>query len=275
MGGNILHGKALSYNNYLDIDTAWKAVVSFEEPCVCIVKHSSPCGIAVDPVLSIAYQKALDCDPVSAFGSIISSNREIDQETAAKIKTLFCECVVAPGFSDDALEVLQKKKNLRLIQMPDLLYQPGVEIRSVNRGFLMQDVDFGDPKETEWKVVSKRQPSAEEMAGLKFGWQAVQMSKSNAILLAKGTAAIGIGSGQPNRVDCVRIAIERAGPETTGCVLASDAFFPFGDSIEAAAASGITAIIQPGGSVRDQEVIDAVDQFGMAMIFTGIRHFRH
>lgn len=275
LGGNQIQGKEISYNNLLDLDAAWRAAVSFEKPTICIVKHLSPCGIASNANLAQAFQAALACDPVSAFGSVISSNVSFDEETALALGKLFVECIIAPGFSNPALEILSKRNNCRLITMPDLKLSPSYEIRSINHGFLKQEIDSGDPDNAEWKVVSKRQPTQEEWLGLRFAWKSCQYIKSNAIVFAKGEATVGIGGGQPNRVDCVKIAAERAGENSMGAVMASDAFFPFPDSIHLAHHAGITAVIQPGGSIRDDLSIEAADQAGMAMVLTGVRHFRH
>jgi len=275
LGGRVLQGKELSYNNLLDLDAAWRAVVSFEKCSVVIVKHLSPCGIASSDRQLDAYQRALASDPVSAFGGIVAFNRPLDVETAESVSQLFVECIVAPGFSDGALQVLAKKKNLRLLEMPDLNIEPQVEYRSITRGVLQQSVDLGDPEGTQWYVVTKKQPTEQQLADLKFAWKACQHVKSNAIVFAKDESTIGIGGGQPNRVDCVVMAAQRAGEKAQGAVMASDAFFPFADSVEKAAAAGIVAIVQPGGSVRDQESIDACNRLRIAMLFTGVRHFRH
>ena len=275
LGGKVLHGKELSYNNLLDLDAAWRAVVGFEENSIVIVKHLSPCGIASAEKQAQAYQAALASDPVSAFGSIVAANRTLETETAAEISKLFVECVIAPGFEPGALEILQKKKNLRLVEMPNLEVEPKVEYRSIVRGMLKQSVDLGDPDQANWRVVTQRQPSEEEMQSLKFAWKACQYVKSNAIVFVQDKATVGIGGGQPNRVDCVKIAAERSGEKAQGAVMASDAFFPFADSVEEAARYGIKAVIQPGGSIRDQESIDMCDQLGLCMVFTGYRHFRH
>lgn len=275
LGGRILQGKELSYNNLLDLDAAWRAAVCHAETAVAIVKHLSPCGIASADKLEDAYRKALASDPVSAFGGIVAANRPLDGVTAEAIKDLFVECIIAPGFSPEALAVLSLKKNLRLVEMPDLEIEPDFELRSISRGILRQSIDFGEPAGTEWKVVSKRQPSAEEWASLRFAMKACQHVKSNSIVFAQGTATVGIGGGQPNRVDCVRIAVQRAGDKAKGAVMASDAFFPFTDSVEVAAQAGISAIVHPGGSMRDHESIAIADQHGMVMVTTGVRHFRH
>lgn len=275
LGGQVLQGKELSYNNLLDLDAAWRGAVSFAQPAVCIVKHLSPCGIATAAALADAFRAALASDPISAFGGVIAGNQPFDLATAEAIGDLFVECIIAPGFSPEARERLARKKNLRLVAMPDTRIQPDFELRSVTRGVLRQAVDFGDPAGTEWKVVSSRQPTHAEMDALRFAWKACQHVKSNAIVLVQGTATVGIGGGQPNRVDCVRIAIQRAGERARGAVMASDAFFPFPDSVQVAAAAGVTAVIHPGGSIRDAESITAADAAGMAMVTTGVRHFRH
>ncbi len=275
LGGRILQGKALSYNNLLDLDAAWRTAVSYDEPAIAIIKHLSPCGVAANEDLVLAYQQALASDPVSAFGSVIAINRTVDGDTAAAMKDLFIECVIAPGFSEGALEIFAKKKNCRLVEMPDLVVEPDMEMRSIVRGVLRQSVDLGDPQGTEWQVVTQRQPTEAEWAALRFSWKAVQHVKSNAIVFANEKSTVGIGGGQPNRVDCVHIAAQRAGKHASGAVMASDAFFPFPDAVEAAKGYGITAIIQPGGSVRDELSIAAADEAGMAMVMTGVRHFRH
>ncbi len=275
LGGKILQGKELSYNNLLDLDAAWRAVLSFEKSSVVIVKHLSPCGIASAEVQLDAYQRALASDPVSAFGGIVALNRQLESDTAIALSKLFVECVIAPGFSPAALEILSQKKNLRILEMPDLKIEPLLEVRSIIRGVLQQSIDLGDPQDTSWQVVTEAQPTPEQLADLKFAWKACQHVKSNAIVFAKDEATLGIGGGQPNRVDCVDIATQRAGEKAHGAVMASDAFFPFADSVEKAAAAGITALVQPGGSLRDQESIDACNRLGIAMVFTGVRHFRH
>ncbi|HMN59388.1 MAG TPA: bifunctional phosphoribosylaminoimidazolecarboxamide formyltransferase/IMP cyclohydrolase [Anaerolinea sp.] len=275
LGGKVLQGKELSYNNLLDLDAAWRAAVCFNETAVAIVKHLSPCGIATAPTLEQAYRSALASDPVSAFGGIVACNRPLDAATATAIKDLFVECIIAPGFSAESLTILAAKKNCRLVEMPGLNIEPAYELRSVNRGVLRQAVDFGDPAGTEWKVVSQREPTAEEWQALRFAWKACQHVKSNAIVFARGTATVGIGGGQPNRVDCVKMAVQRSGELARGAVMASDAFFPFSDSVQVAAKAGVTAVVHPGGSVRDQESMDAANAAGMAMVTTGVRHFRH
>lgn len=275
LGGKTLQGKELSYNNLLDLDTAWRAASSYNEPCVVIVKHQSPCGIACAETVEEAYQKALASDPVSAFGGVIACNREITADAALAMKELFIECMIAPCFSDEAREIFTSKKNCRLIEIPIATRPAEFEYRSIHGGFLRQTVDFGDPPDNLWKVVSRREPTPDEWEALQFAWKAVQYVKSNAIVLAKGKATVGIGGGQPNRVDAVRIALQRAADRAQGSVLASDAFFPFPDSVELAAQAGVTAIIQPGGSLRDGDSLAVADAAGIAMIYTGVRHFRH
>ncbi len=276
LGGQILQGKALSYNNLLDLDAAWRAAVSFDRPTVCIVKHLSPCGIASADTLVEAFGPALASDPVSAFGGVIAVNRPFDAALANALGELFVECIAAPGFSSDSLEILSGRKNLRLVSMPDTTVEPLFELRSINQGVLKQSVDLGDPTGSpDWKVVTQRKPGESEWEALRFAWKACQQVKSNAIVLVQGQATVGIGGGQPNRVDCVRIAVQRAGDKARGAVMASDAFFPFPDSVEEAARAGITAIVEPGGSIRDAELIAAADEYGIAMVFTGVRHFRH
>jgi phosphoribosylaminoimidazolecarboxamide formyltransferase/IMP cyclohydrolase len=277
LGGKVLQqGKDFSYTNLLDMDTAWRAAASFERPTVVIVKQVSPCGIASCDSLDAAFRGALASDPVSAYGGVIAANRPVDDATVRAMSGLFIECIVAPGFSAAALELLAKRRNCRLLEMPDTVIEPRFEFRSVNRGVLLQTSDFGDPEGTpEWKTVSKRKPTAEEWSDLQFAWNACRFVRSNAIVFAHGEATVGIGGGQPNRVDCVRIAAQRAGEKAQGAVMASDAFFPFPDSVQVAAEAGITAAIHPGGSVRDPEAIAAADASGMAMVVTGVRHFRH
>jgi phosphoribosylaminoimidazolecarboxamide formyltransferase/IMP cyclohydrolase len=275
MGGQLLQGKPISYNNILDLDAAWRAAVSYDKPAVVIIKHLSPCGIACAGSLGDAYPLALASDPVSAFGGVIAVNRPFDEAIAGQLGKLFVECIAAPGFTPEAREILAKKENLRLLEMPNLGVEPHYEIRTITGGAVRQSLDLGDPPGTAWQVVTKRQPTEAEWEALRFAWVACQHVKSNAIVFAVGEATVGIGGGQPNRVDCVGIAAQRAGEKSKGAVMASDAFFPFPDSVEAAAQHGITAIIQPGGSLRDELSIEACNSHGMAMVVTGVRHFRH
>ncbi|MCK6625174.1 MAG: bifunctional phosphoribosylaminoimidazolecarboxamide formyltransferase/IMP cyclohydrolase [Anaerolineae bacterium] len=274
LGGTLLQGKALSYNNMLDLDAAWQAVQSFAEPSVVIVKHLSPCGIASAADLAMAFSQALASDPVSAFGGVIAVNREFDKDTATALGDLFVEAIAAPAFNEAAREVLSSRKNCRLLAIAEPI-DTTVEFRTVAGGLLAQQRDYGDPANTTWRVVTARQPSAAEMTALQFAWRACQHVKSNAIVFAVGTATVGIGGGLPSRVDSVKLAAAKAGEKAQGAVMASDAFFPFPDGIEAAAAAGVKAVVQPGGSVQDQAVIAAADNLGLAMVFTGVRHFRH
>lgn len=276
LGGTVLGGKQLSYNNILDLDAAWRAVCAFNQPAVVIVKHLNPCGIARDITLTNAFPKALEADPVSAFGGVIAVNRLVDEDFVDALGTLFIEAIAAPSFSMAAQQKLNdRRKNCRLLQIPSAYDGIDLEVRSVHRGMLVQRTDLGDPAGMSFKTVTERAPSPEEVEALKFAWKSVQHVKSNAIVLAVNGATVGIGGGLSSRVDSVRLAVEKAGVRSRGCVMASDAFFPFADGIEAAAQAGITAVIQPGGSIRDNEVIQAANQAGIAMVFTGTRHFRH
>ncbi|WP_130651457.1 bifunctional phosphoribosylaminoimidazolecarboxamide formyltransferase/IMP cyclohydrolase [Egicoccus halophilus] len=271
-----LHGKELSYNNLLDTDAAWGLAVDVDEPAVAIIKHTNPAGFAVADELPTAYARALEGDPVSAFGGIVAVNRPVDAETARRIVEVFTEVVVAPGYDDEALEVLRTKANLRILRMPSAdRPRAGRDLRAVAGGLLVQDGDLGDEPFDEWSVVTEAQPDEATLADLRFAWIACKHTKSNAIVLAKDLQVVGVGAGQMSRVDSVRLAVERAGDRHTGSVLASDAFFPFRDGPDAAAAAGVRAIVQPGGSVRDAEVIAAADEHGIPMLFTGRRHFRH
>jgi phosphoribosylaminoimidazolecarboxamide formyltransferase/IMP cyclohydrolase len=271
-----LHGKQLSYNNLLDTDAAWAMAVDMDEPCVAIIKHTNPAGYAIADELEVAYARALEGDPVSAFGGIVAANRTIDGATARRISEVFTEVVIAPGFDDEALEALTAKKNLRILRAPHAdRPRTGWQLRSVAGGLLVQDADVGSEPWGEWRVAGQVQPDEATMADLRFAWLACKHTKSNAIVLAKEGAVVGVGAGQMSRVDSVRLAVERSGDRHAGSVLASDAFFPFRDGPDAAAAAGVTAIVQPGGSVRDDEVVAAADEHGIAMVLTGRRHFRH
>ncbi|HEU5162538.1 MAG TPA: bifunctional phosphoribosylaminoimidazolecarboxamide formyltransferase/IMP cyclohydrolase, partial [Thermoanaerobaculia bacterium] len=267
-----LHGKELSYNNFLDLDAAWAIARSFEQPACAVIKHTNPCGAAVDADAASAIRAAIEADPVSAFGGIIGINRELDLAAADAIGTLFLEVIVAPSFAPDALERLKAKKNLRIIEAASM--DVPFALRSAAGGVLAQTADsFGPP--SEWKVVTKRAPTDEERRGLEFIWTICAHVKSNAIVIGRQGRTVGVGAGQMSRVDSARIAVMKATAPTTGCVAASDAFFPFRDGLDLLAQAGITAIVQPGGSVRDEEVIAAADEQGLAMVFTGQRHFRH
>ena len=274
-----LAGKELSFNNLLDSDAAWSTLQGLDGPAVAIVKHTIPCGLSLRDDLVTAFDEALRGDPVSAFGGIVALNRPVDGETARRMAEIFFEVVIAPGYADSAIETLGKKKALRLLRMPPdfLLNAPLADwdVRPIAGGLLVQtaDVDPADP--SSWRVVTAREPDLRELDDLAFAWHAVRHVKSNAVVLARASSLTGVGSGQPNRLESVRIAVARAGERAAGSVLASDAFFPFPDGLETAIAAGVTAAIQPGGSVRDDAVIAAADRAGIAMVFTGTRHFRH
>ncbi|PWH19812.1 MAG: bifunctional phosphoribosylaminoimidazolecarboxamide formyltransferase/inosine monophosphate cyclohydrolase [Ardenticatenia bacterium] len=275
LGGVLLRGKPLSYNNVLDLDAAWRAACSFDAPTVVIVKHLSPCGIASAEQLPQAFRAALASDPVSAFGGVIAVNRPFDLDTAAALGDLFVEAIAAPSFAPAACEHLAAHKpNCRLLQIAQVVLEQW-ELRSVAGGVLVQSVDHGDPPGTVWRTVTRRAPDEREMEALRMAWKVCQHVKSNAIVLVRDNATVGIGGGLPSRVDAARLAVAKAGERARGAVMASDAFFPFPDGVEVAAQAGVTAIIQPGGSVRDEEVIATADQLGIAMVFTGVRHFRH
>jgi len=277
LGGRLLGGKALSYNNILDMESAWRAVSSFDEPTVVIVKHGNPCGVASAATLAEAFPPALAGDPVSAFGSVVCANRLVDESMAEVIGGLFVEAILAPGFTPEAESYLAKHKpNCRLVDMSATVQSAlPWEVRSVRCGLLLQDQDDCRDDPSTWKVVSQRCPTDDEQAALEFGWKVVSHVRSNAIVFCGRRAVRGVGAGQMSRVDAVRLASAKAEEKSKGAVMASDAFFPFADGVEVAASAGVTAVIQPGGSVRDSEVVAAVDRLGMAMVFTGRRHFRH
>ncbi|MDX2138394.1 MAG: bifunctional phosphoribosylaminoimidazolecarboxamide formyltransferase/IMP cyclohydrolase [Chloroflexota bacterium] len=276
LGGTLRAGKQLSYNNILDLDAAWRVISSFDAPTVVIVKHLTPTGIATHDTLAAAYPHALASDPVSAFGGVVAVNRTVDVSFVTALGSLFLEAIAAPMFDDDAVDLLSAgRKNCRLLQIPQFFDGAEIELRTVHRGFLAQRADMGDPEHTTFKTVTQRAPTANEMAALRFAWKAVQHVKSNAIVIANNGATVGIGGGLPSRVDAVRLAVEKAAANAAGAVLASDAFFPFADGLQTAAEAGVTAVIQPGGSIRDNEVIEAANAVNMAMVFTGVRHFRH
>jgi len=280
-GARQLQGKELSFNNLVDLDACWELAQEFHEPAVIIVKHTNPCGAATGATILEAYQKALACDPVSAFGSVIGINREVDGEAAEEIAKLFVEAIAAPAFTAEACERFAAKKNLRLVEVHAAPPRPVV--KHVSGGLLMQDADTGRIDATALdpglKIVTWRPPTAEELRSLLFAWRVCKHVKSNAIVYARAQSqfaqTVGVGAGQMSRVDAARFGAMKAVLPLKGCVAASDAFFPFPDGLEAVAAAGATAVIQPGGSVRDQEVIDAADKLGVAMVFTGMRHFRH
>lgn len=276
LGADQLAGKQLSYNNILDVDAAWRAVSSFEEPTVVIVKHLNPTGIASANTLAEAFPAALASDELSSFGGIIAVNGEVDEAFVEAMGSLFVEAIIAPTFSERAVAKIQTgRKNCRLLRMPRRFDGTGFEFRGVQGGLLLQRYDVGDARGAVMKTVTKRSPIDEEMESLDFAWKAVQHVKSNAIVLARGKRTVGIGGGLPSRVDAAELAIKKASRASTNAAMASDAFFPFPDSIEHAARAGVTCVIQPGGSIRDTQVIEAADYYDMAMIFTGSRHFRH
>jgi phosphoribosylaminoimidazolecarboxamide formyltransferase/IMP cyclohydrolase len=272
-------GKELSFNNLLDLEGALFATDPFEaETCCAIVKHTTPCGLATGDTPLDAYKKALACDPVSAFGSVISITVPVDDETAEAVSSLFVECIVAPEFSAGALEILGRKKNLRVLEGRARWREHSLDYKRVRGGFLAQERAARDGNEADWRVVTKRQPTEGEWWDLRFAWRAVGSVKSNAIVLCREGATIGIGAGQMSRVDAAFLSVHKArlvGNDTRGSVMGSDAFFPFRDGVEQAAEAGVSAIVQPGGSVRDEEVIKAADEYDMAMVFTGKRQFRH
>jgi phosphoribosylaminoimidazolecarboxamide formyltransferase/IMP cyclohydrolase len=272
-----LHGKEMSYNNYVDADAARRAAYDFEEPAVAIIKHANPCGIAVGADVAEAHRKAHECDPVSAFGGVIAVNRPVSVAMARQVAEVFTEVVVAPGYEDGAVEVLQGKKNVRILEC-EPLRRGGAETRSISGGLLMQqrdlvDAEGDDPK--DWTLATGEAATEEALADLAFAWKACRAAKSNAILLASGGASVGIGMGQVNRVDSCRLAVDRAGERAAGSVAASDAFFPFEDGPQILIDAGVRAIVQPGGSVRDELTIEAAKQAGVTMYFTGTRHFAH
>lgn len=271
-----LHGKELSYNNISDADAAISMVREFDIPCAVAVKHANPCGIATGETIYEAYTKAYEADPVSIFGGIVALNRECDLETAQELSKIFLEIIVAPSFSTEALAVLEAKKNIRLLELPgiDKPLDKHTILKKVGGGMLMQDADI-ELGLDDLKVVTDRAPTAEELKALTFGWRVVKHTKSNAIVLTSDSQTLGIGPGQTNRITALELAIKYAGEQAKGSCMASDAFFPFRDCVEAAHKAGITAIIQPGGSIRDQESIDACNEYGIAMVFTGMRHFKH
>jgi phosphoribosylaminoimidazolecarboxamide formyltransferase / IMP cyclohydrolase len=281
----VLHGKELSYNNLLDLDAALATASSFTAPTVVIIKHTNPCGVACDDSLVEAYKKAHAGDPISAYGGIIGCNRPVDAATAQEINQLFYEAIIAPDYTYDALLILRQKKNLRLLAthcpigpgnaMAQFLATGKPEVRSISGGLLLQTPDAASEQETGFRSVTEREPTLEEVTNLMFAWKVVQHVKSNAIVLARKLAVTGVGAGQMNRVASVQLAVEKAAQRARGSVLASDAYFPFADGVEAAAKAGITAIIQPGGSIRDEEAIRMANHYAIAMIFTGNRHFRH
>jgi phosphoribosylaminoimidazolecarboxamide formyltransferase/IMP cyclohydrolase len=272
---HLLGGRQMSYNNYLDAVAAWQAVFALPAPSAVIVKHGNPCGAAHASDLTTAYTQALESDPLSAFGGIVAFNEPLDARTASSLSTRVFDVVLAPGFEPAAIEALTRRRHLRLVLTPKPAEPSPWSIRSIDGGALVQQAEHEPVAPEDWRVVTQRHPTAEERKALEFAWRVARFVASNAVVLAQGTATVGIGGGQPNRVDAVRLALWRAGARARGSVLASDAFFPFPDGVEVAGEAGVSAIVQPGGSRRDADVIAAADRNGMAMLFTGVRHFRH
>ena len=268
-----LQGKELSYNNLVDLDAAWQLILEFDQPASAIIKHTNPCGCAERSTLAESYRRAFEADPVSAFGGVLAFNREVDAETASEISKTFIEAIAAPGYDDAALQILEAKRNLRLLRVR--IGSPGLVVKSISGGYLAQTPDIHSLQRNETKVRTERSPTEEEWDALEFAWKVAKHVKSNAIVYAQAGQTISVGAGQMSRVDSVRIGAMKALLPLQGAVVASDAFFPFPDSVEEAAGHGVTALIQPGGSLRDEEVIAAANRLGLAMVFTGIRHFRH
>ncbi|TVQ59325.1 MAG: bifunctional phosphoribosylaminoimidazolecarboxamide formyltransferase/IMP cyclohydrolase PurH [Spirulina sp. DLM2.Bin59] len=272
-----LQGKELSYNNLVDLEAARRIILEFYagDPAAAVLKHTNPCGVAIAPTLVEAYEQAFNADSISAFGGIVALNRPIDAATATALKKTFLECIVAPGCEPEAQEILAKKTNLRVLVLPDLTQGPTATVKAIAGGLLVQASDDGVDDPQTWQVVTQQQPTAAQWAELQFAWQVAKHVKSNAIVVTSDRTTLGIGAGQMNRVGAVSIALAQAGEKAQGACLASDGFFPFDDSVRTAAAAGITTIIQPGGSMRDQESIAAADQLGLVMVCTGKRHFLH
>ena len=277
VGAQQHHGKEMSFNNYTDADAAWRAALDHSQPCVAIIKHANPCGIAIADDIASAYRAAHACDPVSAFGGVVAANRKISLEMATALSSIFTEVVIAPGYEEGAIEILSAKPSIRILTCTSTEISP-LERRPVSGGILLQQSDLIDAPgdlSSGWKQVSGGAVSQDVIADLEFAWRSVRAVKSNAILLAKNGASIGIGMGQVNRVDSAKLAVDRADDRVVGTVAASDAFFPFADGLEILIRAGVTAVVQPGGSVRDEEVIAAATAAGIAMFFTGTRHFSH
>ena len=270
-----LHGKALSFNNLNDLNAAWEMVQEFTEPAAVAVKHANPCGVAIAADLFSAYKRAYEADPVSIFGGIVALNRKVDLSTAQKMSEIFLEVIIAPDYDEEALAVLTRKKDIRLLQAELPEKRAEIDIKKVSGGLLVQTLDQRPITAEGWQTVTTAQPTAQQVEDMVFGMKVVKHVKSNAIVLVKNGQTIGIGAGQMNRVGAARIAIEQAGEKARGSVLASDAFFPFRDTVDAAAEAGVAAIVQPGGSVKDDESIEACNEKGIAMMFTGVRYFKH
>ncbi len=272
----ILQGKELSYNNLVDLEAARRLIVEFpNSPAAAILKHTNPCGTALGTTISEAYQKAFDTDSVSAFGGIVALNRPIDAATATALTQTFLECIVAPGCEPEAEEIIKKKAKVRVLILPDLTQGPPQTVKIIAGGLLVQDSDNVVENTSKWRVVTEKQPTAPELAELLFAWKVAKHVKSNAIVVTRNCTTIGVGAGQMNRVGSVKLALEQAGEQAKGAILASDGFFPFDDSVKTAAAAGISAIVQPGGSMRDRDSIDCANQLGITMVFTDVRHFLH
>jgi len=271
-----LQGKELSYNNLVDLEAARRIIAEFTDtPAATIIKHTNPCGTALGSSISEAYEKAFNADSTSAFGGIVALNRPIDAATASELTKTFLECVVAPGCEADAQEILGKKSNVRVLILPDLSSGPKETVKAIAGGFLVQTSDDIIADTSQWQVVTERQPTNDELAELLFAWKVCKHVKSNAIVVTSDRTTLGVGAGQMNRVGSVKIALEQAGEKAKGATLASDGFFPFDDSVKTAAAAGITAIVQPGGSLRDKDSIKAANDLGLLMVLTGVRHFLH
>lgn len=273
-----LHGKELSFNNINDTNGALELLKEFDEPTVVACKHANPCGVASGETIYEAYIKAYEADTVSIYGGIVAANREIDAKTAEKMSKIFLEIIIAPSFTQDAIEILERKKNIRLLKLPSISEKlPGdaYDMKKVSGGLLIQDINNSLYNDSDIKVVTNKKPTDSELETMKFAMKVVKHTKSNAIVLAKSKQTVGVGAGQPNRITSAMLAIDHGKEKCNGSVMASDAFFPFSDCVEAAAKAGVTAIIQPGGSIRDQESIDACNKYGIAMVFTGMRHFKH
>ena len=274
-----LHGPELSFNNFMDMEGAWSTVTDFIEPTIAIIKHTNPCGLCCNNNIVEAYKRALAGDPVSAFGGIVASNRVIDLALASEIDKTHYDVIIAPGFAEESLAIFKRKKNLRLVSIPIARSSTDnkhrIDIRPIGGGFLVQEEDYYTEQEFKPRVMSKRQPTNEEMRDMLFGWRIMKHIKSNAIAITKDNTMLGMGAGQPNRVVSAELALKRAGNAAKGATLASDAFIPFPDTVEVAAKAGVTAVIETGGSVKDNEVIDTADKYNMALLFSGVRHFRH
>ncbi|MEP6490362.1 bifunctional phosphoribosylaminoimidazolecarboxamide formyltransferase/IMP cyclohydrolase [Microcoleus vaginatus GB2-A3] len=272
----ILQGKELSYNNLVDLEAARRLIVEFPDtPAAAILKHTNPCGTALGTTISEAYQKAFDTDSVSAFGGIVALNRPIDAATATALTQTFLECIVAPGCEPEAEQIIKKKAKVRVLILPDLTQGPPQTVKVIAGGLLVQDSDNIVEETSKWRVVTEKQPTAQELEELLFAWKVAKHVKSNAIVVTRDRTTIGVGAGQMNRVGSVKLALEQAGEKSKGAILASDGFFPFDDSVKTAAEAGIIAIVQPGGSMRDRDSIEAANQLGITMVFTDIRHFLH